>query len=612
MKRRPAFGTRRAGLLLLSSLLATLAGCEGRPRASSVGTTSAHEGSRTGPWVAVLDLSDGLPEQSSGGLLGLGAKSATMFDLVREVGRLDQAPNLRGVLVRLGTARLGMARAMEAADLLASVKAKVPVWCHADDFGNATMYLAAHGCSQVWQVPAGTADVVGLAAQTVYFHKLLAQELGLSVDFLQVGRFKGAEEPFTRDGPSDEARATLEETLGDLRAAWLEGIAAGRPKVEPVALEDGPYGAATARERGLIDEVGYFDQARDALEGSVGAGRAEVRLGSGVQDSGGGLSQTLRDITGDSFGQAPIAVVRATGAISMEGEGAFESRGIAEKHLARVLARLEKDDDVSAVVLRIDSPGGSALASDLLWHRLMKLRDKKPLVVSVGDMAASGGYYMASAGNAVFGEAGSIVGSIGVVGGKIAANQALERIGVHAETFSARADAGAASRAAFESLLMPWDEATRARVLQTMTGVYELFLARVAEGRKIPVERVRASAEGRIFGAREAKSRGLVDEIGGLRDAIERARTLAGLPADARASLADEAHGLLPALLDDDAPPSSESGLAFLGAQAAASPQALRLATSADPLVVPFVASLAPMVGREAVLCALPFALTVR
>jgi protease-4 len=603
------------GLLLLSSLLATLAGCEGRPRASSWGAAvPSHEGSRTGPWVAVLDLSEGLPEQSAGGWLGLGPKNATMYDLVHEVGRLEHAVNLRGVLVRLGTARLGMARAMEAADLLASLKAKVPVWCHAEDLGNATMYVAAHGCSQVWQAPAGTADVVGIAAQTVYFHKLLAQELGLSVDFLQVGRFKGAEEPFTRDGPSVEARATLEQTLGDLRAAWLDGITSGRSKAAPVTVEDGPYSAATARERGLIDEVGYFDQARGALESSVGASRAEVRLGAGAQEGGGGgLSQTLRDITGESFGVPPVAVVRATGAISMEGEGLLENRGISEKHFARVLARLENDDDVSAVVLRIDSPGGSALASDLLWHRLMKLRDKKPLVVSIGDMAASGGYYMASAGNVVFGEAASIVGSIGVVGGKIAANQALERIGVHAETFSALpGDAGAASRAAFESLLVPWDEATRARVLETMTSVYELFLARVAEGRKVAVERVRPSAEGRIFGAREAKSRGLVDEIGGLRDAIDRARSLAGLPADARAGLADEVHGLLPALLDDDSPPSGSSGLAFLAARGDPMRQALRVATSVDPVLVPFVASLAGMVDREAVLCALPFALTVR
>jgi protease-4 len=602
------------GLLLLSSLVVALAGCEGRPRAASTGSTS-HEGSRTGPWIAVLDLSDGLPEESSGGWLGLGPKSATMYDLVHEVGRLEHAANVRGVLVRLGTARVGLARAMEAADLLASLKAKMPVWCHADDYSNATMYVAAHGCSQVWQAPAGTADVVGIAAQTIYFHKLLAQELGLSVDFLQVGRFKGAEEPFTRDGPSPEARSTLEQTLGELRDAWLGGIASGRPKALPAAIEDGPYSAAMARERGLIDEVGYFDQAREALEHSAGAGRAEVRLGSGAQEgSGGGLSQTLREITGDSFGVPPVAIVRATGAISMEGEGLLESRGISEKHLSRVLKRLENDDDVSAVVLRIDSPGGSALASDLLWHVLIKLRQKKPLVVSIGDMAASGGYYLASAGNVVIGEAASIVGSIGVVGGKIAANQALEKIGVHAETFSAPGgDAGGASRAAFESLLVPWDEATRGRVLETMTSVYELFLARVAEGRKIAVERVRASAEGRIFGARDAQGRGLVDEIGGLREAIERARSLAGLPADARAGLADEVHGLLPTLLEDDTPPSSSSEIALLRDRSAVpTRQALRLATTVDPGIAPFVASLAGMIDREAVLCALPFALTVR
>ncbi len=174
----------------------------------------------------------------------------------------------------------------------------------------------------------------------------------------------------------------------------------------------------------------------------------------------------------------------------------------------RTLVRLAKDDDVKAVVLRIDSPGGSALASDLLWHALMDIRVKKPLVVSVGGMAASGGYYLASTGAWVFADEASIVGSIGVVGGKIAVGHALEKIGVHAETIPAKAgDPRAAARAASESLLAPWDDATRARLLETMTSIYVLFLSRVGEGRKIPVEQVRASAEGRIFGGREEARR---------------------------------------------------------------------------------------------------------
>jgi protease-4 len=269
--------------------------------------------------------------------------------------------------------------------------------------------------------------------------------------------------------------------------------------------------------------------------------------------------------------------------------------------MSRTLARLEKDDDIKAVVLRLDSPGGSALASDLLWHELMRIRAKKPLVVSIGGMAASGGYYMASTGAVIFADETSIVGSIGVVGGKVSADRALERIGVHAETVSAKpGDPRAAARASYESVLTPWDDATRERLKQTMTGIYDLFLARVAEGRHIPVERVAASAEGRIFGGRDGLARGLVDEMGGLAEAIARARSLAGLPPDARFAVAGEASGLLQVLGDDDpantarfAPP-----LASLGAVGSE--------------LAPFLESLLPLLEHERALCALPFALTVR
>jgi protease-4 len=286
----------------------------------------------------------------------------------------------------------------------------------------------------------------------------------------------------------------------------------------------------------------------------------------------------------------------------MDGAGVLGDGGIVERRLMRTLVRLEKDDDVKAVVLRVDSPGGSALASDLLWHELMRIRERKPLVVSIGDMAASGGYYLASAGSVVFADAGSIVGSIGVVGGKIAANRALERIGVHAETFPAKArDPGAGARAGYESLLVPWDDATRERVLQTMTGIYDLFLARVADGRKIPVERVQASAEGRIFSGREGKTRGLVDEMGGLQEAIVRARTLAGLPGDARVAVADESAGIVEKLLADAPEGQSNSRHAARG-----------LLRDLAPDVVPLLDSVAPIVAGEQTLCALPFGLTVR
>ncbi len=479
---------------------------------------------------------------------------------------------------------------------------KWPVWCHADDYDNTTLYLASLGCRRLWTPPAGGVDAVGIAAQTLYFHKLLADELGLDVDFLQVGKFKGAEEPFTRDGPSPDARVSLEATLGDLRAGWLEGIHHGRPRAGESVAEDGPYSADQSKALGLIDEVGYFDQARDALEREVGAVRAEVQLGPGAVGGGGGdLADAVRSVIGESFGAAPLMLVRATGAISLEGGGGLAGDGgIVEHKLARVLSRLENDDEVKAVVLRIDSPGGSALASDLLWHQLMSLRARKPLVVSIGDMAASGGYYMASTGAVVFADETSIVGSIGVVGGKIAANRALEKIGIHAETFPAKAgDAHAEARAAYESLLLPWDDATRDRVLETMEGVYKLFLARVSEGRGIPVERVAASAEGRIFSGRDARDRGLVDVLGGLREAIDRAKAMAGLPGDVRVGVAGEPGGLLQALVGDDGPDSRVRGAELKLPQVASE-------------MLPFLASVLPLTTREDVLCALPFALTVR
>ena len=596
----------------LAVALVASAGCDGRRRAPS-SSGAPHEEPHAGPAIAVLDLSDGVPEQPPTGLLGLSSKSASFDDLVREMERLDRDKDVRGILVRLGTTRIGLARAQEIGAIVGALGARLPVWCHADDLSNGTLYLAARACKRIWLSPAASVDAVGLAAQTMYFHKLLADELGLDVDFLQVGKYKGAEEPFTRDGPSPEARASLQSTLSDMRGVWLEGLHRARPAVGEGTPEDGPYSARTARELGLVDEVGYFDEARAALEKEAGAVRAVVRVGGGASSGGDDLSEVLRAIAGESLGTAPIALIRGDGAISMEGGGGLlsEGGGIVERRMARTLVRLERDDDVKAVVLRIDSPGGSALASDLLWHEFMRIRARKPLVVSVGSMAASGGYYLASTGVVIFADDASIVGSIGVVGGKVAADRALEKIGVHAETIPAKVgDPAAAARAAYESLFVPWDDATRERLLATMTGIYELFLSRVAEGRGIPVERVAASAEGRIFSGREGKTRGLVDELGGLTEAIARARTLAGLPVDARVNVIGESAGLLDALGDeqpqDRASAMHQQPLAEVGAVASA------LIGRVAPELIPFTDSVAPLSHGERVLCALPFALTVR
>jgi protease-4 len=561
--------------------LVLVAACEGRPKTEA----SAPESDRTsGPALVVLDLSDGVPEVESGSLLALTKRQGTFDQLVQRIGAIGSDRDAKGVFVRFGDVAFGLARAEELGEALETVRQNgKPVYCHGDGFGNATLYAAARACSKIYVSPAGEVEAIGIAAEILYLHKLLAEQLHVDIDILQVGKFKGAEEPLTRDGPSDEARSSLVGTLASMRDGWIAGIRGARGDVASAAVEDGPYSPQRAKALKLVDEVGYEDDARAEARKAAGAVRDDVRFGRGAS-SDDDMSDIVRVLAGDES-SAPVALVRASGSISMGHDGSLlpsSSGGITERGLGAVITRLEKDDSVRAVVLRIDSPGGSALASDLLWHRLMRLRAKKPLVVSVGEMAASGGYYLASTGQVIFAEPGSIVGSMGVVGGKLAFGRSLAQIGVHSETFPANPQPTAGARAAYPSLFTEWDDATRARVLESMTAVYDLFLSRVAEGRGSTVDKIAPFAEGRIFSGVQAREHGLIDELGGLSAAIAKARELS---APIGASLAQ---------------------LALPGAVLEASFS--RLA----PDVGRFAMGLAPLADGERALAIVPFAFTVR
>lgn len=567
--------------------------------------------------MAELDLRGGVPELSPSTLFGA-EKPVSEVDLVRAIGALAKSPGTKGVFVRLGSAHLGLAAASEVGRLLGKLRVDGKhVVCHADGYDNGSIYFAALACDEVWLSPAGGVDSVGIAAQLVYGRELL-EKLKVDVDFLQVGKYKGAEEPFTRDGPSDEAKASLEGALGGLRASWLEGIVKGRGSPEVgEAAEDGPFAAEEAKRRGLIDSVGDAEAALEALTKATNTTKTVVRFGRGTAPDAAPASDELMDwvrqVAGASAEGGPhIAVVRAVGGITMDQSGGAPfggSGGISERALGRVIDDLASDARVKAVVVRIDSPGGSALASDLLWIKLKALRDKKPLVFSVGSMAASGGYYLASAGTKIFAEPVSIVGSIGVVGGKLSFERALEVVGVHAVTIAAAPEGeGKAARAAYGSPFEAWDDATRARVLASMTSTYDLFLDRVSEGRGISRDDVARSAEGRIFGGEEAKSRKLVDAIGGVAEAIAEARTLAGLPDDAAVVIQRDTSSIFDLLGGDVA--ADARARTKLHAEARAVLQASLGGLVPD--VGAFVQSASPLIGGERSLAALPFALRVR
>jgi protease-4 len=603
-------GWRWLGAALLAYAVVAI-GCEGRPRDEA--TEDETLTSLTEDHVAELDLRSGVPEEVSAGLFG-GTRPVSFTDLVSQLRDMPEEEKLKGVLIRLG-ASLGLARAEEIGRHVAVLRDKgLPVVCHAHSYDNSTMLVAARACDEIFVSPAGTVDTVGIAGQLI-FGRALLDRLHVEVDFIQVGKFKGAKEPFTNEHASPEARRSLQNALSGLRAGWLDGVSEGRGKpAEELGIEDGPHTPEAAKALGLVDEIGFYRDARArALERAGVSGR--VAYFDGKDQSADGFAGLLRALGGAGGSAVPhVAVVRATGGITMSRGGSLfgGSTGISHDALSKVLRRLEKNDATKAVVLRIDSPGGSALASDLLWRTLMDLRETKPLVVSVGGMAASGGYYLACAGNKIVAEKTSIIGSIGVVAGKLSFGKSLEEVGINVEAVPGQ-EGGKPDRALLASPLRGWDEATRAKLQAAIRGMYDLFISRIAEGRGVDAAAIEGSAEGRIMSGTAAKEGGLVDEIGGLSRAIEVAVELAGLDPSTPVDIVRDARGLLDMLGLEGA---RARRVALRELERRATERAKEVLTGGllpyRSEITAFADSTAPLIQGERTIAALPYVLAVR
>lgn len=608
---------RLIGLLSASMLLAS---CHGRERSFELDLDSLDDAEDMQDLaggtarVAVFDLSHGAPEsQESGGLFARPA-SDTFVGLIRSVLKSRDDADVTAVLVRLGEINFGWARSEELGRHLFGLReAKKPVVCHAHSLTNTTAWLALRGCDRIWLSEAGEVSSVGLAAELVYF-KAALDKLKVRADFLHVGKFKSGVEPFTREGPSEASRKDLTETLAAIRKVWLESAQDARKGRDvKQALEHGPWTAEQAQAWGLVDALGTeSDALKDAKQRGKTLATAS-RFGPGSSGSDGfQFAEVVRVLAGAddrSEGRPHLAVVPAVGAISMDSGAAFGSTsGITAKALVKTLHRLKSADSVKAVVLRLDSPGGSPLASDLIWQAVTELRKKKPVIVSVGEMAASGGYYLASAASRIVADRTSIVGSIGVFGGKLVVGEALEGLGVHAVTVAASQEPGAADRATYMSPFKPWDERSRKRARQQMQSVYDLFVKRVADGRKLKKAEVEANAQGRIFSGVAAKQRRLIDELGGLDKALSLGRKLGHLDSDAPVVVEGLAEGLLEMLFGgaEAQPGEVKQALADLQERRA------RFAEWIPVELQPFVSSLAPLIQGEHTVAALPFALLLR
>jgi protease-4 len=591
----------------LTVTLGLLIACSGRPRQGQTNEQLPEPG-KTDPRIVEIDLTAGAPESSGERLFQLPA-TRTYTGLVRALDRSLASKETAGLFVKLGSEQLDFARAAELGRMIARFREKhLPVVCHAHDLSNSSAAFVLRACSRIWLSPAGGVDTVGIAAELVHVKNLL-DRLKVGVDFIHMGKYKGGAEPLTHTEPSAATREALSSTLGSIRAAWLEDVDRVRPGTS-AALEAGPYAPEGAKAQKLIDAIGFESEALAEAKRLGKTTYVKPAYGPDVgEGSGFDLGQLVRLLAGsaETAGSGPrIAVVPAEGAISMEAGGPLDSGGITARSLTKTLRRLQHDDSVKAVVLRMDSPGGSPLASDLIWHELMELRKKKPVVTSVGSMAASGGYYIAAGSQRIFAESSSIVGSIGVFGGKIVFGPALHEIGVDSFLIPANPDPAKADRAAYLSPFRLWDEPTRERVRAHMQGIYDLFIQRIVTGRNMQADAVRAAAEGRIYSGTQGKELGLVDEIGGLARAIDAARKLAKLDSDIPVSVEGPREGLLDRLLLGESASESEVRAALLRFEEQRSllrglPKALRVHAS----------SLSPLLAGESTLVALPVGVTL-
>ena len=458
---------------------------------------------------------------------GRGIELRALALRLRELAGDDQ---LTGVIVRVEDLAISVPDLVELRDAIHDVrKAGKLVACHGERASN-TAYLVLAACDRIGLAPLGELAIGGPTAMPIHVKPLL-DKLGVQADFLHIGAYKGAAEPLTRDAPSKE----MEETLGailDRRYQTMVDVIARERKLPPetvrTLIDTALFPAEQAKVARLVDDVGSFEAFRD--DARKGAPWTKLELDPDKSDRLAmvmKLSRFLGALPPDKPAGDHLAVVYAIGDIvDGSGDGVLGARQqIAAHTLVAALRALTADDTVKAVVLRIDSGGGSAQASELIWRAVAELAAQKPVIASMSDVAASGGYYIASGATKIFALDDTLTGSIGVVGGKLAPREALAKLGVR--TFPM----GRGTRATMMASLGPWTDDERAQVRSSMEAVYRVFVGRVADGRHKKPEDVLKIAEGRVWTGSKAKELGLIDEIGGLDAALAEARSLAKVDA---------------------------------------------------------------------------------
>ncbi|MEV6038631.1 signal peptide peptidase SppA [Nonomuraea sp. NPDC052116] len=486
---------------------------------------------RTAPLVLELDLTEGLTEGPPADPLAavLSMRKTRLSDVLSGLRRARQDSRVKALVVRIGGNPLGLAMVQELRQAViqfrASGKLTVAFSETFGEFGGGTVpYYLATAFERVYLQPSGDVGLTGVALEQRFVKGALTK-LGVGYEAGQRHEYKTAVNTFTQDHMTEPHRESMGRIVESVTESLSAGIADGRRldagKVREL-IDRGPFTASEALEAGLVDGLAYRDEVYEQVKQAAGDDSHLLYVSRYAR---GAAVRKLPHPTADG-----IALIHGTGMIRTGRSGRSPLGGggaMGSDTISAAFRAARRDEHVKAVVFRVDSPGGSYVASDTVWREVTLTRKVKPVIVSMGDLAASGGYFVAMAADVIVAQPGTLTGSIGVYGGKPVVAEMLEKIGINSEMVASGANAGMFSTSRGFSPEQ-WD-----RVNAWLDRIYDDFVGKVAASRDLTRERAHELARGRVWTGADAHASGLVDELGGLEDALVLARKRAGLPDDA-------------------------------------------------------------------------------
>jgi len=476
-----------------------------------------------GNMVLALDLREPIDDSAAAPTSILTPKRVTVMNVVLGLDAAGRDGRVKGVVMRLGNGALSTAEAQEIGAAIQRFRAKNKfVIAQATAFFSAGLgdYLAASAANEIWMQPKSPFSPSGTGGSELFLRGLF-DKIHAEPQIAKRAEYKSAADTFMEKQMSPADREQLTRLLNSVYGTAVTQMAENRhiPRADVVAaLQASPQFAEEARSRKLVDRIGYDDEARAAATARAGKGAKSVKFTEYVKNAMNELSK------------ANIAIVEAAGEIrdgTAKTSWINASSGIASDDLSAAIDQAGRDKGIKAIVLRVDSPGGSVTASDQILHAVKKVqRAGKPVVVSMGGVAASGGYYIAMSANKIVAQPGTITGSIGVLTGKVSFGKSLELVGAKAESV------GVGKNTLMDSPLEPFTAEQWQNLNHQADVIYDDFTAKVAAGRKIPLEKVRDAARGRVWSGEDARAQGLVDSLGGFWTAAQTAAGLASVPAN--------------------------------------------------------------------------------